>query len=219
MDTKLALNPVEFGGRVYDKEEFESVRASGKYQRIQQSWADKENLIAEARGFVEGLETRLAGQDPQTPAGLPAAYVVANHHVWEWTGRLRLGKLPTAVRAFREPDGLPLPVTVIDGETWITVAGVAPLSFLRVRVEKTDTAATADTAATGVNGGDASHGGAARNPLTGAHPRLRSAPVPGKRPYPRAGGCIRRHRRIDRSRVRAQLGGRKSRGPVRRISI
>jgi Glycosyl hydrolases family 38 C-terminal beta sandwich domain/Glycosyl hydrolases family 38 C-terminal domain/Glycosyl hydrolases family 38 N-terminal domain len=143
MDTKLALNPDEFGGRVYDKEGFKAVRASGRYDRIQRSWADKENLVTEARDLVQKLEVNLTGRQQKGPLPVPAGYEVVNHHLWEWTGPLRLGRFKVPVTVLREPDGSTLPVNVIDGDTWVTAAEVAPLSSVRLRVEKAGTAAGA----------------------------------------------------------------------------
>ena len=132
MDTKLALNPAEHGGRVYDKEEFKTVRASGKYDRIQRSWKDKQDLVTDARKLLEKLEGRVAGaQDAGSPA-----FDVVNHHVWEWNGRLKLGQLDADVSVHRAGDSAPLPLTVINGETWVAVKRLAPLSSERLSVQK-----------------------------------------------------------------------------------
>ncbi len=136
MDTKLALNPEEFGGRVYDKNAFQAVRASGRYARIQKSWADKKKLVAEAQEIVQQVEARLTEGEPGPATGAPATFEVVNHHLWEWTGRLKLGKLGTHVKATIVQDGSELPVTVLDNETWVTLRHLAPLSLTRVRVEK-----------------------------------------------------------------------------------
>ena len=136
MDTKLALNPAEFGGRVYDKNAFQAVRASGSYARIQKSWADKKKLVAEAQEIVQQMEARLTGEEPAPANAAPATFEVVNHHLWEWTGRLKLGKLGTPVKATIVQDGSELPVTVLDNETWVTLRHLAPLSLTRVRVEK-----------------------------------------------------------------------------------
>ncbi len=136
MDTKLALNPPEFGGRVYDKPAFKAVRASGKYERIQRSWADKEMLVSEAQKHVEELEKRLTGREPAGGATLPATYEVVNHHLWEWSGPLRLGSFSSKVRLVRETDGSELPVYQLGQDAWVLVQGLAPLSGIRLRVEK-----------------------------------------------------------------------------------
>jgi hypothetical protein len=136
MDTKLALNPAEFGGRIYDKEAFETVRQSGKYERIQRSWSDKGRLVEEALGHLKDLEASLTGREPGAKVALPATYDVVNHHLWEWSGPLRLGSFSGSVRAVKEADGSELKVTVIDEETWVTVQGLAPLSSVRLHVEK-----------------------------------------------------------------------------------
>ncbi|HTP58003.1 MAG TPA: glycosyl hydrolase-related protein, partial [Spirochaetia bacterium] len=78
------------------------------------------------------LEAGLAGRQE---AG-PAAFDVVNHHVWEWNGRINLGRLGTDVGIFSDRNGERLPVTVIDGETWAVVRGLGPLSSERIAVRK-----------------------------------------------------------------------------------
>jgi len=136
MDTKLALNPAEFGGRVYDKDAFRAVRASGRYKRIERSWSDKKGLVAEAAEHILELEATLTGQKPGEPTALPAMYEVVNHHLWDWKGLLWLGTFGSAVKATKDSDGQELPVSMLDGQAWVRVQGVPPLSAIRLRVEK-----------------------------------------------------------------------------------
>jgi alpha-mannosidase len=137
MDTKLGLNPPEHGGRVYDKERFREVLASGKYQRILRSWDDKRSFVSQAERQVREAESLLdepsghrtgesGGQRPGPPA--VTRLEVINHHAWEWNGLVHLGRLGDGVGVFSEADGEELPTAVLDGETWAAVRALPPLS-------------------------------------------------------------------------------------------
>ena len=147
MDTKLALNPKEFGGRVYDKEAFQAVRASGRYERIERSWRDKAGLVAEADTQVQDLEATLIGRRPDKPVRLPAVFEVVNHHLWEWSGLLRLGTFHGAVRVVQESDGQELSVSKLDDEAWVRVQRLPPVSVTHLRVEKAHQGAHAESRA------------------------------------------------------------------------
>ena len=130
MDTKLALNPPEFGGRVYDKEPFLAVLRSGKYQRIVRSWDDKRAFVTGAAAQVGGL----AGST-QGPPGVaePLRLEIVNHHLWQWNGLVPLGACGDEISVVSEADGAALPAVVLDGQAWVRVTGLAPLSSMVIR--------------------------------------------------------------------------------------
>ena len=135
MDTKLGLNPPEHGGRVYDKERFQEVLRSGKYERIIRSWDDKRSFVSQAEREVVKIESRLDEPADQVPAqkagpdpGTVRRVEVINHHAWEWSGQVRLGPLGDGTTVFSATEGTEIPSMVLDGETWATVRGLPPLS-------------------------------------------------------------------------------------------
>jgi hypothetical protein len=132
MDTKLALNPPEFGGRVYEKAVFKTVLDSGKYDRIRRSWADKAKLVPEADECLHEVESRLGLWDRATQ--VPSLLEVVNHHVWEWNGPVRLGSFERDVRVRREDDESEIPVVRINGDVWGELRSVPPLSRVRLKV-------------------------------------------------------------------------------------
>jgi len=167
MDTKLGLNPPEHGGRVYDKGRFEEVLRSGKYERIIRSWDDKRSFVSQAERQVLEVESLLDEPEEPGPAGkaapgpgTAARVEVTNHHAWEWSGQVRLGRLGDDIRVFSETDGAELPSMVLDGETWATVRALPPLSSvclgLKIR-----------TGPIGAKRSSRSHGAAAREQGTG----------------------------------------------------
>ena len=133
MDTKLALNPPEFGGRAYDKTVFETIRGSGKYARIQRSWADKAAFVAEAERHLAAVESHLRARDS---AG--GVLEVANHHVWEYSGPVRIGPSDHDARVVREDDAAEIPALRIDGELWAMVEKLPPLSRVRLKTLEAD---------------------------------------------------------------------------------
>ncbi len=135
MDTKIALNPPEFGGRVYDKARFQDVRASGKYERIRRSWTDKARFVEKAEVELRRAESILAGGKTGAPPGLPARFQAVNHNLWQWNGLLRLGSFNRPVRVVREPVEKTLRTTVLDGAVWVIVTDLPPLSATILRVE------------------------------------------------------------------------------------
>ncbi len=135
MDTKLALNPPEFGGRVYDKEQFREIRASGKYERIQRSWDDKRKLAADAYQIVRDIASRLAASGAE--GSVPGGFEVFNHHLWEWNGPVRLGRISEGVAVSSESTGEVVPAFRLDGEVWVRVV-VPPLGCLRLHVRESD---------------------------------------------------------------------------------
>jgi alpha-mannosidase len=128
MDTKLALNPPEFGGRAYDKTVFKTIRDSGKYARIQRSWTDKAALVAEAERHLAAVESHLC-----TAGSAGGVLEVANHHVWEWSGPVRIGTTDRDVRVLREDDDSEIPVLRMDGQLWAMVRKLPPLSRVRLK--------------------------------------------------------------------------------------
>jgi len=134
IDTKLALNPPEFGGRVYVPSLFQRVRSSGKYDRIQRSWADKADFVSDAEKALLRAESMLPGGTPGAPTApsapptVPARFEVVNHHLWQWDGLLRIGSFDTAVKATTGSDGAVLPTFLIDGSVWVALEGIPPLS-------------------------------------------------------------------------------------------
>ncbi|MFI5367961.1 MAG: glycosyl hydrolase-related protein [Spirochaetia bacterium] len=135
MDTKIALNPPEFGGRVYDKARFQDVRASGKYERIRRSWSDKARFVEEAEEDLRRAGLILAGGEPAAPPAVPTRFEVVNHHLWQWSGLLKLGRFNSAVKVVQEPGEETLRTMTLDGATWTTVTDLPPLSATILRVE------------------------------------------------------------------------------------
>jgi alpha-mannosidase len=135
MDTKIALNPPEFGGRVYAKALFQEVRASGKYERIRRSWSDKARFVEEAEEHLRLAESILHGGERAAPAAVPSRVEVVNHHLWPWSGLFRLGSFNRPVRVVREPGEKTLPSIVLDGAAWAIVTDLPPLSATILRVE------------------------------------------------------------------------------------
>jgi len=135
MDTKIALNPPEFGGRVYDEALFQRARASGAYERICSSSKDKAGFVVEAEKDLLRAESILAGGEPSTPPALPARFEVVNHHLWQWSGLFRLGSFNRPVKVVREPEEKALRPAVLDGAAWVTVTDLPPLSATVLRVE------------------------------------------------------------------------------------
>ncbi len=135
MDTKLALNPHEFGGRVYDKTLFRNVLASGKYDRIRRSWSDKARFVQEAEEHLLRAESILAGTEPGAPTTLPARFAAVNHQLWQWNGLMRLGRFNRPVKVVREPGEATLHTMVLDGAAWVTLTDLPPLSATILRVE------------------------------------------------------------------------------------
>jgi hypothetical protein len=128
MDTKLALNPPEFGGRVYDKASFEAVLRSGLYDRIRKSWDDKSSLVGEAEGHVQAAE----GEIP--PATTSGTLEVSNHHLWEWNGWTKIGSSEGEVIVTRGSDASPMPLRRRHGLVWVNLRGLPPLSLTRLNV-------------------------------------------------------------------------------------
>ncbi|MGD0727812.1 MAG: glycosyl hydrolase-related protein [Spirochaetia bacterium] len=135
MDTKIALNPPEFGGRVYDKAHFRDVRASGKYDRIRRSWSDKAGFVKDAEENLHRAESILAGGEPDVPRALPARFEAVNHHLWQWSGLLRLGSFNRPVKVVRESEEATLRTMVVDGAAWVNLTDLPPLSATILRVE------------------------------------------------------------------------------------
>ena len=135
MDTKLALNPPEFGGRVYEKPRFRSVRESGRYDRIQQSWRDKAGLVDRTAAVVAQLAAGDAAEGG-VPS-LPVSFDVVNHQPWTWKGLVRVGPFEGRVTVTREPGGGALETTLRDGVLWARVDGIPPLGAARIRVQRT----------------------------------------------------------------------------------
>lgn len=135
MDTKLALNPPEFGGRTYDKALFRKILASGKYDRIRRSWRDKAKFVEDAEEDLRRAESILAGGEPGAPTALPARFEVVNHQLWQWNGLLRIGSFNSAVKVTRQSDGAAIPDLLIDGSVWLNVKGLPPLSLTPLLIE------------------------------------------------------------------------------------
>jgi len=140
MDTKIALNPPEFGGRVYVRPRFEEVLASGRYERIRRSWSDKARFAGDAEVDVGRLEA-MASRSADGPgglsgaSGLPARLDVVNHQPWSWNGLLRLGRANGPVRITNEASGTVLPGMLLEGDAWVRVAGLPPLSQTTLHIE------------------------------------------------------------------------------------
>ena len=134
MDTKLALNPPEYGGRVYDKAAFRQVRDTGRYDLIRRSWRDKAAFVDKAQALLPGLEQAGFG-DRDAPVALPAVYDVVNHQPWQWTGEIRVGRFDAPVAVTRLDSGAALPVFDRDGETWARVDEIPPLGAARISVQ------------------------------------------------------------------------------------
>ena len=133
MDTKLALNPPAFGGRVYGKEPFRAVLQSGKYQRIVRSWDDKRAFVSTAAAQIGRLEAAPQGAGAATE---PIRLEIVNHHPWQWNGLVPLGAFGDEISAFSEADGAALPALALDGQAWARVTGLAPLSSMVIRAER-----------------------------------------------------------------------------------
>jgi hypothetical protein len=132
MDTKIALNPPEFGGRVYDKPAFRAVRDSGRYDRIRRSWADKAGLVDKAAKLVAGI----VGGDN---AALPASFDVANHQPWTWKGWVRVAGFDGAAAVTRQPGGARLETEARDDGLWALIDDIPPLGVARILVESAAT--------------------------------------------------------------------------------
>jgi alpha-mannosidase len=135
LDTKLALNPPEFGGRVYEKRLFRAARQAGGYDRIIRSWSDKAALVNEAERHVRSIEAGRQKEGADGADALPARFDVVNHHPWRWSGPLPVGRFARPVRIIEEPAGTPVAVTVRDGVVWADLRGVPPLAAVRIAVE------------------------------------------------------------------------------------
>jgi alpha-mannosidase len=133
MDTKLALNPPQFGGRVYGKAPFLETLRSGRYDRIRRSWEDKSRLIADADDQVRRVESRLGSAD-----GDGSTFEVVNHHLWRWNGWTEIGRFERAVTIAREADGGEVPLVRRNGVVWGDLRGLPPLSLTRLIVKTTD---------------------------------------------------------------------------------
>jgi alpha-mannosidase len=133
MDTKLALNPPEFGGRVYPKDQFQAVLRSGKYDRIIRSWDDKRAFVSSAEAQIDLLDSLLRGtQDLDAP---PVRLEVTNHHLWVWNGLVPLGvNAGDEVSVVSETDGAEVSSLVVDGQTFAMVRGLSPLSSIHLTV-------------------------------------------------------------------------------------
>jgi hypothetical protein len=118
------------------------VLASGRYDRIRRSWTDKARFVEDAQADVSRLEAMAAAGpgDPAETPGLPARLHAVNHQPWSWNGLLRLGRADGPVRITNEPAGTELPAVVIDGEAWVRVAGLPPLSQTTLRIEADESA-------------------------------------------------------------------------------
>jgi alpha-mannosidase len=136
MDTKLALNPPEFGGRTYEKTAFRAILDSGKYDRIRRSWSDKAGLVQDAQQCLREVESSAGVLDRS--AAVPSLLDVVNHHVWEWNGPLRLGACDRNVRVLLAGDASEIPVARRDGDLWTTTVRVPALSSIRLKIEDVD---------------------------------------------------------------------------------
>lgn len=136
MDTKIALNPPEFGGRVYEKSRFRSVRDNGSYDRIQRSWRDKAGLVDKVATLVSLLAEGARQETDPVPAALPASFDVVNHQPWIWNGPVRVGLFDCPVTVTRPPDGAALKTTTRDDGLWARIDGIPPLGAVRILVQQ-----------------------------------------------------------------------------------
>lgn len=105
LDTKIALNPQEFGGRVYRKEEFQRAIAAGGYRRIIESWRIKADYAKRASSELEESLSHLQGD-----VGRKRRVRIFNPHPWDYRGPVELtsaiGNGTTPIEAhIHLPDG------------------------------------------------------------------------------------------------------------------
>jgi hypothetical protein len=135
LDTKLALNPPEMGGRVYDKARLAALIAAGGFSRLRRSWADKAAFVGQAAEALAALEAGLSqGRKAMGgPAGT-SSLSIRNHYLWDWSGFVNLG-IP-AGRARVSSAGRELPTLARHGELWADPGTLAPLHELHVEVKR-----------------------------------------------------------------------------------
>ena len=139
MDTKIALNPPEYGGRSYGRQEFTALVRSGKYDRIIRSWDDKRAFVSAAVRNVGELAEGTG--KPRKPADAERRLEILNHHPWEWNGFVPLGIPGDAVSVLSETDSTEVPTVVIEGEAWALVRSLAPFSRTELLVRPSAQAA------------------------------------------------------------------------------
>ena len=134
LDTKLALNPLAEGGRVYDKGRFTQLLEGGAWGRIRGSWREKaamaDRLVAAVKSLEESLESSdYACLGSEKPG---CHYSIRNHQLWEYTGLVRLGQVSDSAQVLVEGQ---LCTTVrLDGELWIDIGTIPPLGLRSIQI-------------------------------------------------------------------------------------
>lgn len=146
LDTKIALNPRECGGRVYPKGEFQSILSSGGYRRIIESWDRKaeyarnaERAEAAARASSRSAEDgRESGREGRGKAGWSIRLFNANP--WPFRGPVELtARLPPGkaeLEIFDPQTGSGSPCFVAGGRHYAEIPEIVPLGELRLEVRR-----------------------------------------------------------------------------------
>ncbi len=131
MDTKLALNTEEFGGRVYGKKQFKEIKGQGKFNRIQESWQEKSGYVDKAADCVDRLQKAVLGEFPEGSSAAGMKYIkVYNTQSVKRDGLIEADPALGAKSVLLDQESNEISgAVVLDGKTCFAVKDIPALSY------------------------------------------------------------------------------------------
>ena len=137
LDVKITLK----GQRFYGKEAFQTAKALPCYRRIERSWDEQRERVANAKAIVEELKDEMSRREEAV--GEKKWLTAYNLLTWEASPWLPL-KMDAA--SARDGEGNPLPVFCGEDSLYVRLPGMKPLTARAIHLEGLSSAPAVETA-------------------------------------------------------------------------